>query len=166
MKTPRPANISLFAIVILMLLYQFVCLPGIKKTRDLNRLLQQKRKDLSTLNSLISQYREKTTTQVPSLAPENFNLYLFVSKSSELIDSKSKISRITPVIENVLSNTVEQHVSLTIEEIELEKLLMFLEEIEKRDFLRYGYLQISRNPQKQFVLKAEIDLVCYKAKKE
>jgi len=137
-------------------------MPNIKKIKELNRSLDQKQKDLQTLNNLISQYREKTAKESPVFAAPDFNLYLFVSKAAETVAAKSRISRITPVTENTLYNTVEQHISIAVEEIELEKLLMFLEEIEKRDFLRFGYLQISRNPQKPFVVKAEMELICYK----
>jgi len=80
-----------------------------------------------------------------------------------MIDSKSRISRITPVTESILLNAIEQHITIGIEEIELEKLLMLLDEIEKRDFLRFGYLQISRNAQKPFVVKAEMEIISYKS---
>lgn len=164
MTKTKPGSLILAGIVILALLYQFVCAPGIRKIRQLNVTYQQKQKDLQSLKGLISQYRERTTVQPFVFAPEDFSLYLFVSKAVENVGSKSKISRITPVTENILLNTIEQHINIAIEEIELENLLLFLEEIEKRDFLRYGYLQISKNPQKPFVVKAEMELICYKPK--
>ncbi|MCM8829017.1 MAG: type II secretion system protein GspM [Candidatus Omnitrophica bacterium] len=158
----RPNNLMIAAVVILLILYQFVCLPNIRKIRSVNRVIEQKRKDFQTLTSLAAEYKERTAEEKVVLAPPEFNLYLFISKAAETIGSKSRISRITPVTENILLKTVEQHISIAFEEIELEKLLMLLDEIEKRDFLRFGYLQISRNPQKPFVVKSEMELVSYK----
>ncbi|MCX7705935.1 MAG: hypothetical protein N2115_06750 [bacterium] len=162
MQKNKAGGIILSGIVILILLYQFMCLPNIKKIREINKAYQQKQKDLQTLTNLISQYKERTTKANPVFAPAEFNLYLFMSRLIEMMNLRPNISRITPVTENILSNAREQHISVGIEEIELEKLLVLLGEIEKRDFLRYGYLQISRNAQKPFVVKAEIELVCYK----
>ncbi|MCM8815185.1 MAG: hypothetical protein NC931_04295 [Candidatus Omnitrophica bacterium] len=158
----RPNNLMIAAVVILLLLYQFVCAPNIKKSRSINRAIEQKQKDLQTLTALAAEYKERTKEKKVVLAPEEFKLFLFVSKAVEKIGSTSRLSRITPVTENIFLNTVEQHISIAFEEIELEKLLMLLEEIEKRDFLRFGYLQISRNPQKPFVVKSEMELVSYK----
>lgn len=163
MQKNKTNSIILAGVIILLILYQFVCLPGMRKIREINKTYQQKQKDLQTLTDLISQYKEKSTTEKPVFAPSEFNLYLFISRLIETTGSKPRISRITPVTENILLNAREQHISIAIEEIELEKLLEFLEEIEKRDFLRYGYIQISRNPQKPFVVKAEIEVVCYKS---
>lgn len=162
MQRNKANSIVLAGIVVLLILYQFVCLPNLKKIREITKTYQQKQNDLKTLNEMISQYKEKTKKENPIFAPPEFNLYLFISRLIETTDLKSRISRITPVSENILFNTKEQHISLTIEEIELTKLLEFLEEIEKKDFLRYGYIQISRNPQKPFVVKAEVEIVCYK----
>lgn len=162
MQRNRANSLILAGIIILLILYQFVCLPNMRKIREINKTYQQKQKDLNTLNDLISQYKEKTKKENPIFAPQEFNLYLFVSRLIETTDPKLRISRITPVTENILLNAKEQHISVAIEEIDLEKLLMFLEEIEKRDFLRYSFIQISRNPQKPFVVKAEVEIVCYK----
>lgn len=156
-------NLSLLALIILALLYQFVCAPGIKKIRDLNRMYVQKQKDLETLNNLISQYKSKTKQADVIFAPENFNLYLFVSKTLESNGLKSSVSRITPVTENILLNAVEQHITIALEDVELAKLLNFFEDIEERQFLTFGYLQISRNPQKQFFVKAEMEIISYKS---
>jgi len=163
MKKINYKNLLLGGFLILLLLYQFVCAPGIRKIKDLNKTYIQKQKELETLNNLISQYKARTTQSTTLFAPSNFNLYLFVSKSIDMIDSKSRISRITPVTESILLNAIEQHITIGIEEIELEKLLMLLDEIEKRDFLRFGYLQISRNAQKPFVVKAEMEIISYKS---
>ncbi|MCM8817458.1 MAG: type II secretion system protein GspM, partial [Candidatus Omnitrophica bacterium] len=139
MQRNKANSIVLAGIVVLLILYQFVCLPNLKKIREITKTYQQKQNDLKTLNEMISQYKEKTKKENPIFAPPEFNLYLFISRLIETTDLKSRISRITPVSENILFNTKEQHISLTIEEIELAKLLEFLEEIEKKDFLRYGY---------------------------
>lgn len=154
----------LAGIAILMLLYQFVCMPNLRKVREINRICQQKQKDIQTLTDLIQKYKEKTTKGELVFAPDGFNLYLFVSRLLDTDASKTRVSRITPVSENILLNAIEQHISITIEEIELEKLLPLIAEIENRDFLRFGYLQISRNAQKPFVVKADVEIVCYKSK--
>ncbi|MGB9642809.1 MAG: hypothetical protein ACP5JO_01745 [Candidatus Ratteibacteria bacterium] len=164
MTGTNPKNVMLLGILILVLLYQFVWLPGVRKVKTLNTTYVQKQKDLETLKGLILQYQEKTAQPSVVYAPTDFNLYLFVSRIIETTGSKLKISRITPVTENILLNMIEQHITLSIEDIELEKLLLLLNEIEKRDFLRYGYLQISRNAQKPFFVKVEMELISYKAR--
>ncbi|HOK80253.1 MAG TPA: type II secretion system protein GspM [bacterium] len=164
MTRTNPKNVVLLGLLILVLLYQFVWLPGARKVKNLNTTYVQKQKDLETLKGLIQQYQEKTAQPAVVFAPSNFNLYLFVSKAIDITGSKLKISRITPVTENVLLNMIEQHITLSIEDIELEKLLLLLNEIEKREFLRYGYLQISRNAQKPFFVKVEMELISYKAR--
>ncbi len=155
-------NLSAAGLLVLVLLYQFVCAPGIRKIRDLNRIYTQKQKDLETLNNLILQYKSRTNQTSIVFAPENFNLYLFVSKTLEVTGLKSQVSRITPISENILLNAKEQRITVTLEDVELAKLLGFLNEVEKRGFLRFGYLQISRNPQKQFFVKTEMEIFSYK----
>ncbi|HOL36036.1 MAG TPA: type II secretion system protein GspM [bacterium] len=164
MTRTNPKNVVLLGLLILVLLYQFVWLPGARKVKNLNTTYVQKQKDLETLKGLIQQYQEKTAQEPVVYAPSDFNLYLFVSRVIDITGSKLKISRITPVSENVLLNMIEQHITLSIEDIELEKLLLLLNEIEKREFLRYGYLQISRNAQKPFFVKVEMELISYKAR--
>jgi len=148
---------------VLILLYQFVCAPGIRKIRDLNRIYIQKQKDLETLNSLILEYKNKTAQPSIAFAPENFNLYLFISKALQDSGLKSQVARITPVSENILLNAIEQHITIVLEDIELAKLLNFFDAIEKKQFLTFGYVQISRNPQKQFLIKVDMEIVSYKS---
>ena len=155
----------LAAVFALVFLFQFVYVPNMRRVDAARRLLTQKQKDAVQLSALITRSGSVSSSKSTDLAPADFSLFVFVSRAIEIALPGGRVTKITPVSENVLPDFLDQRMTIVFEDVDLERLLAFFKLVEEKPYLRFGYVQVAKNPLKPFLVKAEMEIAAYRPRK-
>jgi type II secretory pathway component PulM len=156
-------NRQILALVVfatIIFLYQYVYQPNARRVRSDSALLIQKQKDFDALTDLISKHKASAAAKSTERVPQDFTLFSFVADRLEKRFSRDQITRISPVATHSDSPAIQETIAVTLEDVKLDQLLGFLQEVESRPYLFFTSFQITRNTIKPYLVRAEMEIAC------
>jgi hypothetical protein len=153
----------LAGIFLLVILFQFVYAPSMKNIHLRKKLYQRKTADYQKLLSLIIEYKNgEKKNSIFQIAPAGFSLFDFVSTTIEKNFSKAQIEKITPAEKTKRKTYIEEKMDITIKDIPIEKVVSFINLIEKQHYIFLSKFQITKNNLKPYLLTMDIQFVIYR----
>lgn len=161
-------RLFMFLLIFLVIIqYKFVYLQGRGRVVSLNKVIEEKRSDLESLQKLCAEYKEKQKNEEENavkVSGEDFSLFSYVGGLLTKRKLEKNITGIQPLPLSEKGSFKMERLSLSIKDVTLKQLYDFLYEIENSKNAVYtSYFVMRKNKEQPFFLNVEMELVALKS---
>jgi len=166
MRSQRQALLAAVTVFSLLILYQFVYLPGRKQVLSLRSAASRKSGDLAKLEAMRRQYqavKNQAGTQQVVTVSSDFSLLEFIGEVVEKTRLRENIREVKPLPDSRVAGMVQERVSCVIDSVTLEKVCELMQALQDSGTHIYvPTFRLKKNREKPFFLTVEFEALVLK----